>query len=430
MPRHHGRNLVAAGLFLVLMTAAAVAVLVLVGGRSLWFEKPTLLRIRFDTAPNVKPGSAVMLAGQPVGRVRSVQPIQVPCAAPHQNRTCYKVEVLAAMPPAYHLYKNARVVISQSLIGQTAMINIEDPGFEGEVTDYLEGKPASPFAAAAGELGIGETEKTNIQEILANLRQVSADVRKDYPDLAAKLKTTAANLEKATGDLKDAFPELKTKLLAAAADLNDAAKKAKGALDQVDAMLMDNRYNIEATLDNVQEFSEKANTDGTKLLTTANELMGKIDKNLEPILANIKASSESLKGAMADFHVMTGDGKSITVTNKANINKTILNLRTTSEHLKALAEEVRRAPWRLLAKPDQKEVETLNLYDSARAFAAAASDLDGCTDSLQTIVRAKQEGIDVDPEIVKGMVERLEETFKRYREAEDALWKEFDRIRR
>ena len=430
MPRHHGRNLVAAGLFLVLMAAAAVAILILVGGRSLWFEKSTLVRIRFDTAPNVKPGSAVMLAGQPVGRVRGVRPLQVACPTPHQDRTCYKVEVLVALPKEYRLYRNARVVISQSLIGQTAMINIEDPGFEGEITDYLEGNQASPFAAAACELGIGAAEKTNIQETIANLRQVTADVRKDYPDLAAKLKTTAANLEKATADLKEAFPELKTKLLAAAADLGEAANKAKRALDQVDAMLMDNRYNIEATLDNVHEFSEKANTDGTKLLASANALMGKMDKGLDPILANLKASSESLKGAMADFHVMTGDGKSVTVTNKANINRTILNLRMTSEHLKALAEEVRRAPWRLLARPDQKEVETLNLYDSARAFAAAASDLDGCTDSLQTIVRAKQEGIDVDPEIVKGMLERLQETFKRYRDAEDALWKEFDRIKR
>jgi ABC-type transporter Mla subunit MlaD len=430
MPRRHGRNLAAAGLFLVLMGAAAVAILVLVGGRSLWFEKATLVRVRFDSAPNVKPGSAVLLAGQPVGRVRAVRPVEVRCPPPCQDRTCYRVDVVIALPQAYRLYRNARVVISQSLIGQTAIIDVEDPGFGTAPADYLEGSQASPFAAAADELGIGDVEKENLQEILANLRHLTDDARREVPTILAHLKAAAANLEKTTDEVEDVLPDLRTKLMATVADLNEAAKKAKVALDKTDAMLEENRYNIEEAIFSARRLAEKADADGSALLAKANQMMTKMEKDVEPILTNLKAASESLKAAMADFRVMAGDSKTITVTNKSNINKTLLNLRMTSEHLKAVAEEVRRAPWRLLARPDQKEVETLNLYDAARAFASAATDLDSCTDTLQTIVQAKQEGLDLDPEILKGMVQRLEETFNRYREAEDALWKEFNRIKR
>ena len=430
MPRRHGRNLAAAGLFLVLMGAAAVAILVLVGGRSLWFEKATLVRVRFDSAPNVKPGSAVLLAGQPVGRVRAVRPVEVPCPPPCQDRTCYRVDVIIALPQAYRLYRNARVVISQSLIGQTAIIDVEDPGFGADAADYLEGSQASPFAAAAGELGIGDAEKENLQEILANLRHLTDDARREVPTILSHLQATAANLEKTTDEVQDVLPDLRVKLVATVADLNEAAKKAKVALDKTDAMLEENRYNIEEAIFSARRLAEKADADGSALLAKANQMMTKMEKDVEPILTNLKAASESLKAAMADFRVMAGDSKTVTVTNKSNIHKTLLNLRMTSEHLKAVAEEVRRAPWRLLARPDQKEVETLNLYDAARAFASAATDLDSCTDTLQTIVQAKQEGLDVDPEVLKGMVQRLEETFKRYREAEDALWKEFNRIKR
>jgi hypothetical protein len=72
----------------------------------------------------------------------------------------------------------------------------------------------------------------------------------------------------------------------------------------------------------------------------------------------------------------------------------------------------------------------LNLYDVARAFASAATDLETLADTLQTMVEAKKNGVAVDQEMLDGMQKRLEETFARYQEAEAALWKEFERIQK
>jgi rubrerythrin len=144
----------------------------------------------------------------------------------------------------------------------------------------------------------------------------------------------------------------------------------------------------------------------------------------------IGSTDENLKAAIADFKVIATDAKALVSTNRGNIATTLQNFRETSDHLLALSKEVRRAPWRLFATPDKKEVESLNLYDSARAFAQAATDIQTCADTLQIMIDASKEGVAVNPEILQGMQKRLEETFARYQEAEKALLKEFERIQK
>jgi formiminotetrahydrofolate cyclodeaminase len=146
------------------------------------------------------------------------------------------------------------------------------------------------------------------------------------------------------------------------------------------------------------------------------------------MVANEKATSADLKTSIADFKVIAGDAKALVSTNRGNIAVALQNFRETSDHLLALSKEVRRAPWRLFATPDKKEVESLNLYDSARAFAQAATDIQTCADTLQVMIDARKNGVDVNVEILQGMQKRLEETFARYQEAEKALLKEFERI--
>ena len=386
MPHHPVRNQVLAGAFVLLALAATVAVLVLVGGWQVWFEETRDLRVRFETAPNIKVGSPVLMAGHPIGRVADVGVVEVP-RPPEAKGLRYQVEVRARIPKKYVLYANARVVITQSLVGQSAAVNIEEVGFGKPLEGPVAGEQASPFAAAAGELGIGEEEKKGIKEILRNFRDIAAKAKESLPETLDKLKTTSANLV-------------------------EVSEKAKGAVAKVNGILDENRDNLKKTITHASSLTEKA------------------DKGADEILTNARAASADLKVAVADFKIVAADAKALVALNKGGLGQSIQNFNETSEHLKALAKEVRRAPWRLFAKPDKEEVESLNLYDVARAFASAATDLETLADTLQTMVEAKKNGVAVDQEMLDGMQKRLEETFARYQEAEAALWKEFERIQK
>jgi len=427
MARHPARNRVLAGAFLLLMAAAAVAILVLVGGWETWFTPHQTIRVHFDAAPNIKVGSPVLLAGHPVGRVSDVR-----LAREHEG-ACYVVDVTAELPKTYRLCQDATVTLQQALVGQSAMINIADVGHGEPVSGPLTGRRTSPFADAATELGIGDAEKQNLSSILENLNATIRKVREDLPDILAKLKTTGTNLaevsEKAKGTLKRVdgmLDENRENLKVAVAntrDLTADAKKKVGetledlkkAGEKINAILDENREPIRKTVANAREMSE-----------TGKGLVKKADA----LLPRVKAASESLQKGLDDFQVLAADAKSLLATNKGNLAATLQNFKETSEHLRALSKEVRRAPWRLFAKPDKEEVESLNLYDTARAFAMAATDLEGVADTLQVLVEARQKDVAVDPEMLKAMTERLQETFKKYQEAEKALLTEYERIQK
>jgi ABC-type transporter Mla subunit MlaD len=191
----------------------------------------------------------------------------------------------------------------------------------------------------------------------------------------------------------------------------EVVANVKTASEDVKAIVAENREDIRQTAQHLHSVTEKA------------------DKDISDIIANVRQASADIKTAVADFKVIAADGKALVATHRGNVATMLQNFRETSEHLLALSKEVRRAPWRLFATPDKKEVESLNLYDSARAFASAATDLETCADTIQVMIDAKQKDVEVDPEILKGMLKRLQETFDKYQEAEKALLKEFERIK-
>jgi len=435
MARHPTRNRAVAGAFLLAMAVAATALLVVVGGWETWFEPTQTLSILFHAAPNVRAGSTVLLAGHPVGRVSDIALKEIACPPDrHVEGGCYVVEVVVTLPRRFKIHQNAYVTIQQALVGQSALINIVDVGYGDPATKPIEGHRKSAFADAATELGIGEREKRNLSSILQNIKDTTDTIKKDLPDIIAKLKTTGENLAEVSGKAKATLGRIDTILdenrkplketVANVRDLAvDAKTKAGESLDNLkkatatlNTILDENRENVKQTLANAREMSETGKT-----------FAKKVDADLLP---RLKTASESLNAGLADFKVIAGDTKAIIATNKGNLSRTAQNLRETSEHLRALSKEVRRAPWRLFATPDKEEVESLNLYDTARAFAMAATDLESVSDTLQVMLEAKEKGVAVDEEMLKAMAEDLKETYSKYEEAEAALLKEFERIQK
>jgi ABC-type transporter Mla subunit MlaD len=426
-----------AGAFLLLMLAAALAILVLVGNWRLRAVPMQMLRIHFAAAPNIKTDSSVLLAGHPVGSVAQIGLVEVPCKEGDKRQKMYKVEVDVLIPRIYRICQNARITIQQALIGQSAVLNIEDVGYGDAAAGPIEGEQASPFAGAAEGLGIGPQEQKNFATILANVTDITTRTKDDWPKILADLKATSANLA-------------------------DVSAGAKDTLKRVNAVLDDNRDNLRATIANAKSVSERADKGAAEVLAElkgfaeklkdiadkngedirvtiarARSFMEKTDKDADEVRAkikttadNIKTASENLKEVMEKVKGVAADTEALVATNKGNLDTTLQNFRETSDHLLALAKEVRRAPWRLFATPDKQEVESLNLYDSAIAFSSAAGELESAAAKVQIMLAAKQRNVGVDPVLLRTMVKHLEATFENYQKAEDALLKEFDRVRK
>jgi ABC-type transporter Mla subunit MlaD len=430
MPHHPVRNRVLAGGFLLVALAAGIAAVILIGGWKRLMEEKQTLRFRFDAAPSLKAGSPVLLAGHPVGRVDEIELVEVPCPVEARiEDKCYAAQVTVSVPKRFKIYANARVTVTQALVGQSAVLNIENVGYGKLAEGVIKGEQVSPFAGAAAELGIGEEEKSNIARIIKDLQVTIETVRKELPGVVDNLKTASANMAEVTGNAKETIDRVDTILdenreavkegVANARDLTAAANEKAGKLldrlqasaDKIEGILDENRPDVRKATSNLAAATEQVRT------------------TVDDLAPRVRDASTRMADAMKDFRQMAADASTILATNRVRLTSTMQNFTETSEHLKALAKEVRRAPWRLFSTPDKKEVESLNLYDSARAFATAASDLDSVSDTLQILMEAKRAGQDVKPDL-DAMLQRLEETYKTYQEAEAALLKEFERIQK
>jgi methyl-accepting chemotaxis protein len=333
------------------------------------------------------------------------------------------VDVLARIPAEYGIRKDARIVISQALVGQSASLNIEDVGAGEAAADFIEGKETSAFAGAgdelAGAIGIGPEQRKDIQKFLANMSKFSDTVNTDGKEILEQLKGVGAALKK----VNDILDENRDNVKATIANAKSASEKVdKGAGEVVEE--------VKTTVKKARTIVEENRDDIRKAVANVRDVTESVKKDIDQIVANVRTGSEGMKKAVADLEVVASSAKALVVTNRANVSVMLQNFRETSEHLKALAKEVRRAPWKMFDKPDKKDVESINLYDAACAFASAATDLDRTADTLEVMIDAKKQGIDVDPETLKGMLDRLKETYKNYQQAEDGLHKEFQRIQK
>ncbi|MHC4458921.1 MAG: hypothetical protein ACYS0I_17910, partial [Planctomycetota bacterium] len=95
-----------------------------------------------------------------------------------------------------------------------------------------------------------------------------------------------------------------------------------------------------------------------------------------------------------------------------------------SVNFKLTSQEVRRAPWKLLYKPSQKEFKIQSLVDSAGAFAAGAERLDSTALRLQKLMATMDDKELIDKNQIKSMVSELEASFEQFQIAEQNFWEE------
>ena len=102
----------------------------------------------------------------------------------------------------------------------------------------------------------------------------------------------------------------------------------------------------------------------------------------------------------------------------------ISNLKETSDHLKAAGKDIRRSPWRLLYQPSVEEAEQANVFDAARSFSEAATQLDDAVTRLQAVSDAGGPQVIAGDERLAEILEQLQQTFTNFTKAENSLWEQ------
>lgn len=391
-------NEFAAGLFVLIALGAGIAVLIWLGAAEVFSPARGLAGFFVDEAGGdvgLEKGSLVIIAGKKMGKVIRTT------YQPENGRTLY----LAKLDRSdVKIYSDGKAHVAAGLVGA------------GRLVITSRGTP---------EAGIAD-EKNPIK-IVGGMDQTMGNIAA----AAESLKNVAATVEQQLST--DQAGTLLVKIHAILDDLKTAsARVTRIAANIATEVELTNKSSILAkahqTMDDINQISGDAKPKVEKALTSVVNITAKVEKYTDEdiinLLTDLRKSTTKLVDIVADFKVVSSTAKDIVVLNRENLDEIIANMKSVSSNLNAAAKEIRRNPWRLLAKPSEKEERTQNIYDAARAFAEGAGQLDDAIVRLKALRQARPAGVKADdPELAK-IRKHLQETFEKFRTAEDALWKE------
>ncbi|TVQ62109.1 MAG: hypothetical protein EA378_06495 [Phycisphaerales bacterium] len=411
------RNNVLTGAFLISALLLAVGVSFILAEVRL--ERRTAYVFRFPMtvgAPGLDSGSPVTVGGLPAGQVSGVR-----FERDDQGRPT-AVLVDARVRTELTLYDDALVYLERPLVGTLSSVNIAGAGGRTATAARLDaggtvtGTIAPPaFLAGAG---FGESQAMAVGRIVDHLEHFLAESNRIVAAIDLETDPALHDARAALADLRaaaarvrslmdDRLPAWSTDITGVLTDAREATRRAPGLLDDAGRLVSQGEglvTDVRGTLQTTRPSIERATND---LAALADSVRASWDEHGSPTLAAARGGAES-------FEAIARDAQSLLNNEQDALVRILANGRLASDQLKLAAIEIRAAPWRLLTRPDTKELETQLLYDAARSYALAASDLRDATERLRIVAttdtpRAEQ---------AEAAEHGLSETLARFQEAE------------
>ena len=383
-------------------------------------------------------GSPVNLGGYKVGQV-----VKTDIAIPDSNAPD-KIEVMFSieLPEQYRLHQDCVLIPEVSLLGGKAVLNIDHLGVsdnilaEGDVHIIEFGK--TPFSSVKDELDVSNPDSIMASLKTALNREYEGSLLNSLSGAAQKLDQVAnaiqTEVDSSSPDAKNLMNDLKKSV----ENLKVITESVRTQVDQnnseaVLTMLKSSVAKLDDSMTGVKEIvldnKDSINEAVKSLKNSANTLeaeLPKVTASLERVIEKASTGLDTAEEALVNIKQLSTDLKDTVSVNTVKIDTLISNITEVSSNLKLVSREVRRAPWKLLYKPDQKEMEIQSTVDSAAAFAEGAERLDSAAKSLQQVVNRMGKGVADGGDKVKDMLAELENSFENFRKAEEKLWDDLD----
>lgn len=421
MARRGSSNNVRAGAFVLIAIVVTFSfVLVLAGA----FDRLTVRRSPYTVffplalgAAGLEPDSDVLIGGRPVGFVSRVSLLTEP-----EDGREPGVYIDIKVRSDVTFYGDPRAYIERPLLGSGAAINFPSVGDRagGELPKdgqaLMMGDVAPPGILA--QAGYGDEQKAQLQNILARGDEIAErvnDMTKSAQEgFVADANALAADARQRSQKWFDDADAITTKGREFADSLPGLSEDAKARIEDLRvliadarAVITDNRERIDRIVVNVDE----AVVSGRDLLANLN------DETRLKLNDMLDAGSATLADARDAVNRVDG----LVQEQTPNIRKGLANARLATDQLRMALSEVRRSPWRLLYRPDMREVEFEILYDAARTYAAATSDLRDAAESLEVVAPSLSMSDAVQREQIEQLIARFNQSVETYRNAEEAF---------
>ncbi|HUW81408.1 MAG TPA: hypothetical protein VMZ31_01280 [Phycisphaerae bacterium] len=436
------------GVTVIIIVLLFFGTVIFIGGAAFWGPKTQTVRVYFGhdmSLPTLKTGGEVRCGGQRVGSIELVEMRELPAdQVTHESKqdangkkgVHLAIVVTAGIDRAVGLREDCQITAEGPTLGGSGWLVIRNRGTAGKPLDPdtpVIGLRPGGLAAVTdtltqlGDKLSNELNAENPESLLGKIHRSLSDINvvsgavKDQLDVSDQ-KALLAKLHRSVGDINAITGELRLQMdpkadRVALAKVHAALDAVNAGLGEAVAMLKENREPIRDTVAHIQG---TAQTLDERIATAIAEQLD-VHRHAS-LMAKIHEDVDRMGESLKDVNAITEDVRQLLVVNKPAVERTLVNLKETSSHLKAAAKDLRRNPWRLLYQPSEKEVREMNVFDAARAFADAATRLDDSSARLEALIEDYPTTRPADDADLRALQDELKATFDKFSQAEAALW--------
>jgi ABC-type transporter Mla subunit MlaD len=435
------------GVTVIVIIALFFGTVIFIGGAAIWGPKTRTVRVYFRhdmSLPTLKNGGDVRCGGQRVGSIESVEMRELPAdqvtgkskkAADDDKGLRLAIVVTAEIDRAVGLREDCQITAEGPTLGGSGWLIIRNRGTAkplGPDTPVIGLRPGGLAAVTETLTQLGDTlsqelDAQNAESLLGKIHRSLSDVNvmtsavkeqldaSDQKALLAKLHRSVGDINAITGELRHQMDPKADRV--ALGKMHAALDAVNAGLDEAVAMLKENREPVRDTVAHVR--STARTLDSRIAAAIADQL--DVHRHAS-LLAKVHEDVDRIGESLKDVNAITADVRELLAVNKPAVERTLVNFKETSGHLKAAAKDLRRNPWRLLYQPSDKETREMNVFDAARAFADAATRLDDASVRLEALIAEYPTTRPADAAELRALQDELQATFEKFSQAEAALW--------
>lgn len=427
-----------AGLVVLSALTVFLGFLFYAGGASSLWAKYRHVHMRFRAGPTApKVGDPVLMNGFEIGRIETVaqdEERRTGAALTLADRAALRlkdgedgvarelfVRAVARLDRSQTIPAGTSAEISTSLTGSRSLqLKL---GLSTVDLDDADTKATPIFVVAAGDFADLQRSVQDLTDKIGGLVDKGGivvdkislaidDVRGMLASIRAKIEVIDAkaiqdNVLAATASLRDTLAGLETRV-------DDIAGKLVSAAGNVDAMTGRGRQVVDATGDQLAALL----ADLRRLVADMDAVVGDVRPKINTILDNVTAASASVSRLGRDLEGLGPRLEAIVGTTGVGLDKVLTRLADVGHNLSDVSEDLRAHPWKLLNKPEDKEIAYENLRNAASNFVRASQAVSEVVAELKALETRRDLVPAEQASLVKAALARLEADLSKYAQAE------------
>jgi phospholipid/cholesterol/gamma-HCH transport system substrate-binding protein len=335
------------------------------------------LDVIFKDGQGIRVGCPVRVAGVDAGRVLAVRLVQTDDGL--------RVRLTLTLPAevADHLRQDVQIAIQPGLTGQST-VNVLSAGRSRVALvpgQAVTGVESSMFDPLLEQIGLGADQRDRLRETVAQVREA-------IDGAAPRIQQTLTALADTSTEIRSLVAALRPRIEATAQEvedivhgldadrINDTLARLQNTIQQLDTLLVESRPLLASTLQNVDAL--------------AGELHGIASENranLATLVTGLNKSQIRLDDILADAQIISEQGAQIATQNRADIERTLANVRDATGFGLKLVQKLYGNPFYLspFYKPRPEDIAAQEMYDSANAFLLGAKEFHDALKGLQAM---------------------------------------------